>query len=233
MSINSENDLKGMQNAAEVVKEALKAMQDALGPGVTSHELNLICGRVFARYGAVSAPFMTYGAPVFAFISVNDAVVHGLPTKRKIKAGDVVTLDVTPMLDGFIADAARSFVVPPASKLAKRLVACAEAAFWAAMRVTKAGRPLNSIGKAVEKEVKKHGFAVLEDLSGHGVGRDIHEEPEVLNYYHPSYRQALSTNLVIAVEPKKDSLLSLPPKLAEKRCQIYTLFSSLGSIAKQ
>ena len=201
MSISSEQELKGMQDAGAVVKDALAAMQEAVEPGVTTNELNAVCGRVFAKYGAVSAPFMIYGAPVNAFVSVNDAIVHGLPSGRKLLAGDVVKLDVTPFLNGYIADAARTVIVPPASKVAKRLVKCAEAAFWAAMKVTKVGSPLNAIGKTVEREVKRYGFSVVHDLAGHGVGRDIHEEPEVLNFYHPQLRQPLTKNLVIAVEP--------------------------------
>ena len=201
MSINSEEELQGMQRAAEVVKDALAAMQEAIEPGTTTNELNKICGQVFARHGAVSAPLITYGAPVNAFISVNDVVVHGLPSEQRLKANDVVKIDVTPIVNGFIADAARTVVVPPASKAAKRLVECAEAAFWAAMKVTRAGKPLNGIGRVVEREVKKRGFSVIHGLAGHGVGRAIHEEPEVLNFYHPKFRQPLTDNLVLAVEP--------------------------------
>ena len=99
---------------------------------------------------SVSAPRIEYGAPVNAFISVNEDVVHGLPTARPFRPGDVVKLDVTPHLDGFVADAAVTVVVPPATELAERLVACAEAAFWRALAVAKAGRPLNAIGQAVD-----------------------------------------------------------------------------------
>ena len=201
MSINSEDELQGMQRAAEVVKDALAAMQEAIEPGTTTNELNKICGQVFARYGAVSAPLITYGAPVNAFVSVNDVVVHGLPNERKLQANDVVKIDVTPVVNGFIADAARTVVVPPASKAAKKLVECAESAFWAAMKVMQVGKPLNGIGRVVEREVKKRGFSVIHGLAGHGVGRAIHEEPEVLNFYHPKFRQPLTDNLVLAVEP--------------------------------
>lgn len=193
--------LKGMQHASVVVKEALAAMQEAIGSGVTTSELNSICGRVFAEYGAMSAPLMTYGAPVNAFISVNDAIVHGLPSQHKLQTGDVVKLDVTPFVNGYIADAARTVIVPPASKLTQRLVECSESAFWAAMSVTRAGRPINAIGKMVEREAEKYGFSVIHNSAGHGVGHKIHEEPEVLNFYHPQFRQPLTNNLVIAIEP--------------------------------
>ena len=201
MSTNSPEDLQGMQDVANVVKDALAVMTNAVEVGVTGRELNALCAQVFAKHGAVSAPLLTYGAPVHAFISVNDVVVHGLPDERKLQANDVVKIDVTPMLNGYVADAARTVVVPPASKKATRLVRCVEAAFWAAMRVAKAGKPVNVIGRAVENEAKKYGFSVIHELAGHGVGRSIHEKPDVPNFYEPHDRQMLTKNLVLAVEP--------------------------------
>jgi methionyl aminopeptidase len=201
MSIDSEHELLGMQRAGAVVAEALKAMQGRLAPGVTTAELDALCGEVFARHGAVSAPRLVYNAPVHAFISVNEDVVHGLPTERQLQGGDVVKLDVTPYLGGYIADAAVTVVVPPASRTARRLVACAEAAFWAAMQVLRAGRPMHAVGRAVENEVRRRGFSVIRELAGHSVGRTIHEGPEVLNFYHPRHRQPLTDGLVLAVEP--------------------------------
>ena len=201
MSIESEQDLRGIERAAEVAREALAALQAAAKPGVSTRELDALCGRVFARYGAVSAPRLEYGIPVNAFISVNDAVVHGMPSGYCLRAEDAVTLDVTPNLNGYVADAARTVLMPRAPEVAARLVNCAEAAFWAAMRVTRAGRPLNAIGKTVERSVKRSGFKVLRELAGHSTGRAIHEEPSVLNFYHPRFSQALTDGLVLAVEP--------------------------------
>ncbi len=103
MSINSEEELEGMKQVGAVVAEALTAMKAEVAPGVTPAELNEICGAVFRYYGAVSAPYLEYGAPVHAFVSVNEDVVHGLPTARPLKPGDVVKLDVTPNLNGFVA----------------------------------------------------------------------------------------------------------------------------------
>jgi methionyl aminopeptidase len=201
MSITSEAELEGMKRAGAVVAEALKTMKAAVAPGVTPADLDRLCGEVFARRGAVSAPRLVYGAPINAFVSVNDAVVHGLPTECPLQPGDVVKLDVTPFLQGFIADAALTVIVPPASSVAERLVACAEAAFWAAMRVARAGRPLQLIGRAVEGEVRRRGFSVVRELAGHGVGRAIHERPEVLNFCRSSDRTLLTGGLVLAVEP--------------------------------
>ncbi|WP_293909975.1 type I methionyl aminopeptidase [Deinococcus sp.] len=199
MTITTQAELAGMQRAGQVVAETLRTLQAAVRPGVTLAELDALAGAVFARYGAQSAPRMTYGAPVNVFISVNDDIVHGLPTTVPIRGGDVVSIDVTPYLDGFIADAAVTVAVPPASPVALRLIDCAEAAFGAAMRVARAGRPVNVIGQAVETEVRRRGFQVLRELTGHGVGRAIHEEPTVVA--QPHNRQRLCEGLVIAVEP--------------------------------
>jgi methionyl aminopeptidase len=201
MSIESDNDLEGMKGAGAVASEALNAMKKAVLPNVTLADLNQLCADVFRKHGAVSAPALIYGAPVSAFISINSDVVHGLPSRRKLQAGDVVKLDVTPFVDGYIADAAITVIVLPAPKLAQRLVACAEKAFWSAMSVTRAGQPLNLIGRTIEQEVNRQGFRVIRQLSGHSTGHSIHEEPEVLNFYEPNEKRNLHEGLVLAVEP--------------------------------
>ncbi len=201
MSINSEEELAGMKRVGAIVAEALAAMKAETAPGITPAELNDICGAVFARYGAVSAPYLEYGAPVHAFISVNEDVVHGLPTTRPLETGDVVKLDVTPNLNGFVADAALTTVVSSVSATSQRLVACAEEAFWAATEVARAGRPLNAIGRAVERKVRQRGLHVIRELAGHGVGRAIHESPEVLNFYRPNDWTLLTEGLVLAIRP--------------------------------
>ncbi len=201
MTITTEADLRGMQRAGQVVAETLRTLKEAVHPGVTPAELDALAGRVFEQYGAKSAPRMTYNAPVNVFISVNDDIVHGLPTQRALAAGDVVSIDVTPFVDGYIADAAVTVAVPPASPVVMRLIECTEAAFEAGMAAAKAGSPVNAVGQAIENEVKRRGFTVLRELFGHGVGRAIHEEPNVPNYYRPADRKKLHEGLVIAVEP--------------------------------
>lgn len=208
MSINSEQDLQGMKRAGAAAAEALRTMKEMVLPNVTPADLNQRCWEIFKKYNAFSAPALVYGAPVHAFISVNADIVHGLPTKRKVQPGDVVKLDVTPFVDGYIADAAVTVVVGEGSSsfdklrtsLSQKLVACAEKAFWSAMEATRAKQPLNGIGRSVEKEVNRAGFKVIRQLSGHSTGRSIHEEPEVLNFYMKDNRQ-LHEGLVLAVEP--------------------------------
>ncbi|GGM10083.1 type I methionyl aminopeptidase [Deinococcus aerophilus] len=205
MTVNNERDLKGMKLAGKVVARTLEALKAAVEPGVTPAELDTLAGQIFTQHGAFSAPRAEYGAPVNVFISVNEDIVHGLPTHRPLAAGDVVCLDVTPNVGGYVADAAATVAVPPVSPVAARLIACAEAAFAQAMTAARAGRPINGIGRAIETEVKRRGFTLLRELQGHGVGRAIHEQPDVPNFYHPALKKPLHQGLVIAVEPMVSS----------------------------
>ena len=132
---------------------------------------------------------------------MNEEIVHGIPGPRVIAAGDLVKLDVTVEKDGYIADAARTVVVGPASDQARRLAACAAASFAAALRVARAGVRVNSIGREVEREVRRHGFSVVSGLAGHGVGRTIHEPPTVANHYDPWQTDVLTDGLVLTIEP--------------------------------
>src|SRR6188474_1307819 len=166
MSITSTADWKGLRAVSRVARLTLDLLEREVRPGVTTGELDAMAARLFARQRARSAPAITYGFPRTVLISVNDEIVHGIPGPRRIAAGDVVKLDVTVEKDGYVADAARSVVVAPASTTATRLVACAEAAFRAGAAVARAGVRVNEIGRAVEREVRQWGFTVVEGLAG-------------------------------------------------------------------
>lgn len=134
-------------------------------------------------------------------ISVNDEAVHGIPGKRRLRDGDLVKLDVTAELDGFYADACVSVPVGKTSGSTQRLAAVSRRALSNALEIAQAGVPLNQIGATVHSTVTQHGYEVCRDLIGHGIGRRIHEEPNVLNYYHPRFDQPLTEGLVITIEP--------------------------------
>lgn len=201
MSIESEADWKGLRRVARVARLTLDALAAQVRPGVTTMELDAVAASVFAAHGARSAPAAVYGFPGTVLISINDEIVHGIPGPRLVRAGDVVKLDVTVEKNGYVADAARSIVVEPAASAAHRLVACAAAAFHAALAVARAGVRVNEIGRAVEREVRRRGFAVVQGLAGHGVGRTIHEEPSVPNQYDPMQTDVLTEGLVLTIEP--------------------------------
>lgn len=201
MSIKSKADWRGLMQVANVARETLDVLAAQVRPGMTTGELDATAARVFAAHGARSAPALIYGFPGTVLISINDEIVHGIPGARRICMGDLVKLDVTVEKDGYVADAARSVVVEPAGETAHRLVACAVAAFQAALAVARAGVRVNEIGRAIERVVRRRGFSVVDGLAGHGVGRTIHEEPSVPNRYDPWQSDVLTEGLVLTIEP--------------------------------
>lgn len=201
MTIDSADDLEGMHRAARVVAIALAAASAEARPGITTLMLDAVVADVFAEHGARSAPQLLYGFPGQACISINDVAVHGIPGRTPIRAGDLVTIDVTAELDGYIADAATTIPMPKASGVKRRLASAAHAALDRALGVAMAGVSLRDLGRAVEDETRRHGFTVLREVGGHGVGRAIHEKPSVPNWDDPSARGDLHEGLVIAVEP--------------------------------
>jgi methionyl aminopeptidase len=201
MSIDSAADLDGLRAVADVVRRTLDLLESAVRPGVTTAELDAAAATLLTKHGARSAPAMVYGFPGTVLISVNEEIVHGIPGSRVVVAGDLVKLDVTVEKDGYVADAARTVVVAPGGDLANRLAACAVSAFEAALGVARAGVKVNAIGRAVEREVRRRGFAVVTGLAGHGVGRTIHEEPTVPNWYDAWQTDVLTEGLVLTIEP--------------------------------
>jgi methionyl aminopeptidase len=201
MSINTEAELEGMRRVGRVVGLTLRAMKRAARPGMTTAELDAVGARVLAEHGARSAPRLVYGFPGVNLISVNDEAVHGIPGERVLRAGDLVALDVTAELDGFIADAALTIPLPPVRPVHRELLVCAKSAFRKAAGAARAGEKVNRIGQEMEREVRRSGFRVIRELASHGVGRSIHEWPSVPNYYEPRLRDRLTDGLVITIEP--------------------------------
>ena len=198
MTVESEKDLAGLRRVGRVVGLALREMRENLEPGMTTGELDGVGAGVFERLGARSAPQLVYGFPGVNCISVNDEAVHGVPGDRVIEPGDLVKIDVTAELGGYIADAAVTVALPPMND---ELRECAEFAFGRAASVVRAGRPINKIGRVVETAGRRRGFTVLTELSSHGVGRAIHEPPTIPNYHDRLLRTELTEGLVITVEP--------------------------------
>ncbi len=201
MTIGSERDLAGLRAAGRVVALALREMEGTVEPGMTTAELDAVGARVFEDHGARSAPRLFKGFPGVNCISVNEEAVHGVPGGRVIEPGDLVKIDVTAELGGYVADAAVTVALPPSDRLNEGLRDCAAYAFERGAAVARAGRPLNKIGRAVQTAVGKWGFAVLPELCSHGVGRTVHEEPTVPNYYDRRLRAPLSEGLVLTIEP--------------------------------
>src|SRR5581483_9449042 len=201
MSIESQHDLDGLKAIGAIVAEVLAALPAAVRPGISTGELDALAGHEFDRLGAQSSPRTVYGFPGEVCISVNDEVVHGVPGQRRLDEGDLVKLDVTAQKNGYVADAAITVAVGDASARSRALAACAERAFRKGMEAARVGKRVCDIGAAVEEEVNRSGFTVLRELTGHGVGRTIHEPPSGPNCFDPNARQPLTEGLVITVEP--------------------------------
>ncbi len=201
MSIDSKEDLIGLKESGRIAALALREMSQNVRPGISELELNDIGAKIIKKNGAKSAPMEVYGFPKEVIISINDEVVHGIPSNRTVKQGDVVKLDVTIEKDGYYADTAVSIIVPPIIKKHRRLVMCAKSSFERAMKITSAGTRIRDLGKAIQDEVENNGFTVIPDLCGHGIGRTIHEKPSIPNYYSFYDREVLTDGLVITVEP--------------------------------
>jgi methionyl aminopeptidase len=176
-------------------------MRAAIAPGVTTAELDRIGAAVFRRAGARSGPQLDYGFPGVNCISVNDEAVHGIPGPRRLRWGDVVKLDVTAELDGFYADACVSVGVGQVRPSMRGLIAAARHGLDDGLRAARAGAPLQHVGAAVEAAVTRRGHRVCRELAGHGIGRRIHEPPDVPSFGDPTATGALTEGLVLTIEP--------------------------------
>lgn len=201
MSIETPEQLEALRAVGRVVADAIRAMRTEVREGVSTRELDDVGARVFARAGARSGPQLDYGFPGTNCISVNDEAVHGIPGTRRLKDGDLVKLDVTAELNGYYADACVSVPVGNAPASYNRLARASRRALNSGMRAARAGIAINEIGRAVETTVTGYGYSVCRDLTGHGIGRRIHEPPNVPSFHHPRHDQHLTKGLVITIEP--------------------------------
>ena len=201
MSVDTPEELEGLRRAGAVAAAVLRAVAEAVAPGVTTAELDALAAERMRAAGAKSAPIVTYDFPGAICISVADEVVHGIPGPRRLVAGDLVKLDVSLELDGYFADTATTVSVEPVASSDARLVAAARAALKRGMRAAVAGATVRDIGETVEKVAEARGFSVLRELTGHGIGRALHEPPTVYNYAEERARQRLHEGLVLTIEP--------------------------------
>lgn len=201
MSINSKRDLEGLKKIGKIVALAREEMLKKIKPGITTLELDLIGKKILDLHKATSAPKKDYDFPGYTCISINNEIAHGIPGNRVIKEGDIVNVDISAELNGYYADTGASIVVDSNSEIKNNLCKCAEKALYKAINKAIEGARLNEIGKEIESEVNKAGFKVVKNLSGHGIGRKLHEEPNfILNYYDKKYNQRLNSGLVLAIE---------------------------------
>ena len=200
--IKNSEQLGLMRMAGRITAEALVVAQEAIRPGITTKELDTKIRRYIENCGATPT-FLGYGGfPGSACISINNEVIHGIPSaKRELCEGDIVKIDVGARFRGYNGDMARTFPVGKVSDEALRLISVTEKSFWEAMKVAKAGNRIGDIGFAVENFVISNGFSVVKTYTGHGVGAELHEEPEIPNYGRAGRGARLYSGMTLAIEP--------------------------------
>ena len=200
--IKNSEQLKLMRIAGRITAEALMVARDAIRPGMTTLELDTKIRRYIEKCGATPT-FLGYnGFPGSACISLNQEVIHGIPSnKRIIHEGDIVKVDVGARFRGYNGDSARTFPVGKVSDEALRLISVTEQSFYEAMKVARAGNRIGDIGHAVESFVISNGFSVVKSFTGHGVGAELHEEPEIPNYGRAGRGARLYPGMTLAIEP--------------------------------
>ena len=200
--IKNSEQLALMRRAGRITAEALLVARDAIRPGISTKEIDTKIRHFIEKCGAVPS-FLGYGGfPASACISVNQEVIHGIPSERVIlNEGDIVKIDVGARFRGYNGDSARTYPVGKVSDEALRLISVTERSFWEAMKFAKAGNRVGDIGFAVENFVISNGFSVVRDYVGHGVGKELHEEPEIPNFGRAGRGARLYSGMTLAIEP--------------------------------
>lgn len=198
--IKSKREIELIKMAGHINYLTHQELKKHLKVGITTGELNDIADKFIRSMGGVPTCLNYEGYPKSICISVNDEVVHGIPGKRKIKNGDIVTFDIVVGYKGYQADSATTHIVGKVSDEVEQLVKNTEKSLYIGLNAIKNGAKLSDVGKAIETYAHKNGLSVVRELTGHGIGREMHEDPDVPNYYTKD-RTILKTGMVIAVEP--------------------------------
>ena len=230
MTIENENDLKKLRAIGKIVYETLILMIRKTEAGMTTLELDAFGKRNLEKYGARSAPMVTYDFPGYTCISINEEAAHGIPSERIIQPGDVVNIDVSAELAGIFGDTGGTCIVPPADPKLEYLCQSTRKALRRAMNTVRDGSKLNLIGQAIDRTARQNGFVTLKDLGSHGVGRSLHEEPHFIpNFYDKSDKRCLREGQVITIEP----FLSTASEQTRTEDDGWTLTTGKGNFSAQ
>jgi len=231
MSITSASELTGMQKASEAVAYTLKEMRNHARPGMSTKQLDDYGAALLARFGANSAPFLTYSFPGFTCISVNNVFCHGVPSHKIIlKEGDLVNIDVSAELNGFWSDNGGSFIIGKDVQQHQPLVDASRHILYKAIQHIKGGVRISDIGHLIETEAKKYGYRVIKNLTGHGIGKSLHEAPsEIANYRDRSNHTRFKKNSVVAIE----TFISTSSTYADTLSDGWTMVGNKGGFMAQ
>jgi methionyl aminopeptidase len=199
--IKSPREIEQMRRSNLIVAEVFQGLKKVIGPGISTQELDQITESIILLKGAVPA-FKGYrGFPASLCISINEEIVHGIPSQRRLREGDIVSLDVGVNLNGYFGDGAITLPVGEVDQEARRLLEVTEKALSIGIEKAKLGNRLSDISYAIQSWVESQGFSVVRDFVGHGIGRDLHEEPQIPNFGSPHQGPRLEKGMVFALEP--------------------------------
>lgn len=199
--VKNNRDLEKMRKAGKITGDVLKYIEEFVKPGVTTLELDARIEEFIKKAGAKPGFKGLYGFPGSACISVDEIVVHGFPSKRELKEGEIVSIDTGAMIEGFNGDAARTFAVGVISDEKQRLIDVTKQSFFEGIKHAKAGRRLGDLSHAIQSYVESHGYSVVRSMCGHGIGRALHEDPSIPNYGTANTGVMLKSGYCLAVEP--------------------------------
>ena len=201
MNAKTQQHIEGMRAAGRAVRAAFDAMFERCEPGITTRELDDIGAAILAERGAVSAPKMYYDFPGATCISINHQAAHGIPGDQEVRSGDMVNIDVSANLNGFVADMGQSFVVGDGNDEQYRICKSVAQAVNSALERVRSNRNLNVIGREVQKIADREHYTIVRNLGSHGVGASIHEEPSYVPFDNPSEKRKLTRGMVLTIEP--------------------------------
>jgi len=225
--IKSGREIKAMRQAGRIVATVLEVLKLQIKPGIKTEEFDVIVAREVEKLGAKSS-FKGYrGFPANICVSVNDEIVHGIPGKRVLQEGDIVSLDFGVIFDGFQGDAAITVGVGDISPLARHLVETTEGALRAGMAAARAGARLGDISVAIQHYAEPRGYSVVREYTGHGIGREMHEEPQIPNFGLPGEGPVLKKGMTLALEPMVN-VGGWRTRLGDDH---WTVFTSDGSLS--
>ncbi len=200
--IKSAVEIEKMRVAGKLAAEVLEMIEPYVVPGVTTDELNQIChDYIVGVQQAIPAPLNYHGFPKSICTSINHTVCHGIPSDKKLKSGDIVNVDITVIKDGYHGDTSKMFCVGEVSPHAKRLCKITQEALFLGIEQVKAGATLGDIGHAIQRHAESNRYSVVREFCGHGVGKDFHEEPQVLHYGKKGEGIVLNAGMIITIEP--------------------------------
>ena len=227
--IKNDQEIQFMRRAGKVVGDTLAKLEEVIRPGITTEEIDKLAEEIILRQGARPSFKGYHGFPASICASVNNEVVHGIPDSRVLQEGDIISIDCGALLNGYHGDAARTIAVGNISEEAAKLIKVTEESFFAGLKKAVIGNRLTDISSEIQNYVEKFNFSVVRDYVGHGIGRDMHEDPEVPNFGKPGRGPKLVNGMVLAIEP----MVNMGKFYVRTLSNEWTVITEDGSLSAQ